>query len=307
MAEKAEAKARPGVVDDVAADILKVFEKREWKDKPQKDGQARGLLKAVRDKLNPKQLFLCGESEHCSQSFIVESLQTIAQLQDYLAMSVRRIKTDKVALMSEKEISLRYVTSEPTFGVLRKAAQGGGRKKKIITVDADGYLEDSDDDEGEGQHQAKRRRSEGRGGATVLMQDINTLEAALEKKQSDYEDAKQQLDEAKSALDTAKAAATLELGTMPQVLDPDDAEALKLQQTYLANFRKKIKEPKNRFDGARGAKSCKGYAQACKDEFKNAISKLEAKYKEAREVDGFEDYDYKNLNELRSKYNITPE
>ena len=58
MAEEPK-KKRDGIVDPVCQDVLAVFETPVYKQNKQKNQQARGLLQAVRQKLDPQKLFLC--------------------------------------------------------------------------------------------------------------------------------------------------------------------------------------------------------------------------------------------------------
>ena len=55
-------KKRPGINDDVCRDVLAVFDKRVYKQNHSKDQQARGLLQAVCQKLDPQKLFVYAET-----------------------------------------------------------------------------------------------------------------------------------------------------------------------------------------------------------------------------------------------------
>ena len=60
-------KKRDGIVDQVCQELLAVFETPVYKQNKQKDQQARGLLQAVCQKLDPQKLFLYSNSEKPSK------------------------------------------------------------------------------------------------------------------------------------------------------------------------------------------------------------------------------------------------
>ena len=112
-------KKRDGIVDQVCLDVLAVFETPVYKQNKQKDQQARGLLHAVCQKLDPQKLFLYSNSEKPSKDFIVQCQKTIARLQDYSAMVARRLDSkNDITLISEKEITFCFVVKVllPIFG-----------------------------------------------------------------------------------------------------------------------------------------------------------------------------------------------
>ena len=171
-------KKRDGIVDQVCQDLLAVFETPVYKQNKQKDQQARGLLQAVCQKLDPQKLFLYSNSEKPSKDFIVQCQKTIARLQDYSTMVARRMDSkNDISLISEKKISYFYKQEEPSFD----------NRKRKSTVGSDS----EEDDEIKPSPAKSARRDEKN--ANVLRDDILRLETKVDAEKTIYETAKNSL------------------------------------------------------------------------------------------------------------------
>ena len=282
-------KKRDGIVDQVCLDLLAVFETPLYKQNKQKDQQARGLLQAVCQKLDPQKLFLYSNSEKPSKDFIVQCQKTIARLQDYSTMVARRMDSkNDISLISEKKISYFYKQEEPSFD----------NRKRKSTVGSD-----SDEDVVIEPSPAKSARRDEKN-ANVLRDDILRLETKVDAEKTTYDESLQQLQTAKSALDAAKSNAKEELGDQPDMADNMD-EAMK----WMTDFKAKIKQAQDYYNGkGRGPKqSCDAYNKACRMKLAEAINKLETKYETAKSLEEFAEHNYKDLEALRKDCNITSE
>jgi len=262
-------KKRDGIVDQVCQDVLAVFETKVYKQNKQKDQQARGLLQAVCQKLDPQKLFLYSNSEKPSKDFIVQCQKTIARLQDYSTMVARRLDSkNDISLISEREITLFYNQDEPSFNTKKRKSTAGS------DLDEDDVIEPSP---------AKSARRD-KNNVDVLRDDIFRLETKVDNEKQTYDDSLQQLQEAESALAAAKSKAKRELGDQPDMGDNMD-EAMK----WMTDFRDKTKQAQDHYNGkGRGAKqSCDAYNKACRMKLAEAINKLETKYETAKSVEEF--------------------
>ena len=292
MAEEPKRK-RDGIVDPVCQDILAVFDRRVYEQNNQKDQQARGLLQAVCQKLDPQKLFLNGNSEKPTKDFLVECQRTIARLQDYSAMVARRLDSkNDITLISEKEITLFYNQKEPSF---EKKHKPGDKRKSAVGSDSD-----EDEIEKTPAKKAARRDKDN----DVLKNDISELETKVNSEKETYDESLDQLNGAKSALDAAKIKAKEELGDQPDMADDIDGA-----MRYVTDFKAKIKQAQDYYNGkGRGTKqSCLAYNKACRSKLAEAITKLETKYEQAKSVDELAEYDYKDLTALRNECEITSE
>jgi len=285
-----EKKRRDGIVDDVCKAVLDVFDEPVFKQNKQKDQQARGLLKAVCQLLDPTNLFLYANSEKTSKDMIVHCQQTIARLQDYSAMAVRRMELkNDISLISEKQISVYYNEEEPSFESKKQ-----GKRSSMAGNDCS-------DDEMEVTSAKKPRRDKDN---DVLKSDMSKLENKVDEEKTLYDASIEQLKEAQFSLTVAKERAKQELG-----VQPDLADHLEDATRYLTEFKSKIKQAQDHYNGkGRGQnQSCHTYSLACRGKLAEAILELETKYKIAQDVEELADYDFKDLQALRKDCEIPSE